>query len=276
MTPAKARWGDLRTRILSAAIMVPVALACIVVGGGAFALLVALVTIGLAYEWLRMCRIDAGPGTVLMFAALPLSVCVAALDHPGFAIGLLLLVTVAAVMRPPGSRSANPTHLAILPFGVPYLGIGAIALVWLRFLPDIGAAAVIVLLLVIWASDIGAYVVGRAVGGPKLAPRISPGKTWSGAIGGLVAAVAVGVAAAGWFGAWDRAPLAAIAAAVIGCIGQAGDLFESGLKRHFNVKDSGALIPGHGGLLDRLDAVLTAAPAAAILALLMGGGVIRW
>jgi phosphatidate cytidylyltransferase len=271
MVPAQARWGDLRTRIISAAVMVPVALGCIILGDAAFAAMVALLTVGLAYEWLRMCRAALGPRTVLMFASLPLAVGVAALGHPGIAIGLLALVTVAAVMRPRGRD-----HDAVLPLGIPYLGLGAIALIWLRAIPDHGAAVVIVLLLVIWATDIGAYVAGRAIGGPRLAPRISPGKTWSGAIGGLIAAVAVGIGAAGWAGQWDRVAFAGMIAGVICCLGQAGDLFESGLKRHFNVKDSGALIPGHGGLLDRLDAVLTAAPAAAILALVMGGGVIRW
>lgn len=251
--------------------MIPVAIGCAVRGGAAFAILVALVTVGMAYEWMSMCRVETGPRQVMMFASLPLAVWIAALGYPDFAVGLLAIVTVVAMMKRQGRERET-----VLPLGIPYLGLGAIALVWLRIIPENGAAAVIVLLLVIWASDIGAYVVGRAVGGPKLAPRISPGKTWSGAIGGLAGSMAVGVAAAAWFGRWDHALLAAVTAGAIGCIGQAGDLFESGLKRHFNVKDSGSLIPGHGGLLDRLDAVLTAAPAAAILALAMGGGVIRW
>ncbi len=251
--------------------MVPIALGCIWVGGAAFAVLVGLITIGLAQEWLRLCHVALGPRPVLMFAALPLAVFVAAQGEPAYAIGLLAVITAVGLMRRDRHGDAR-----IVPFGLLYFGLGAIALVWLRFDPQDGRTLVLVLLLVIWATDIGAYVVGRAVGGAKLAPRISPGKTWSGAAGGLLAAMAVGIAAAAIMGVMDQAWAAALAAGAISCVGQAGDLFESSLKRHFNVKDSGTLIPGHGGLLDRLDAVLTAAPAAALLAFAIGRGVIPW
>jgi phosphatidate cytidylyltransferase len=139
-----------------------------------------------------------------------------------------------------------------------------------------GGANVIVLLLIVWASDIGAYMVGRAVGGPRLAPAISPGKTWSGAVGGLAGSAAIGLAAAAILGNGPISWRPAAFAILIGIVSQAGDLFESLLKRHFGVKDSGHLIPGHGGLLDRLDAVLTAAPTAALLALMLGRGVVLW
>jgi phosphatidate cytidylyltransferase len=140
----------------------------------------------------------------------------------------------------------------------------------------VGRADVLFLLLIVWAGDIGAYLVGRWVGGPRLAPRISPGKTWSGAIGGLAAAVAVGLIAAHLL--WQPTtvwPAAAIAS-VLGVVAQAGDLLESFVKRRLAVKDSGHLIPGHGGLFDRLDGVLAAAPAAALLALVIGRGVVLW
>jgi len=129
---------------------------------------------------------------------------------------------------------------------------------------------------VVWASDIGAYLVGRAFGGPRLAPVISPGKTWSGAIGGLVAAAVVGAVASALLGKGPPSWRPVALAVLLGVISQGGDLFESYLKRHFGVKDSGRMIPGHGGLLDRLDAVLTAAPAAALLALVLGRGVVLW
>lgn len=268
---ASSRWGDLRLRILSAAVMGPIGLACIWFGGAAFVLLVAMLTVGMSYEWLRMCQADPGPRPVLAFAALPLAVFLTAIGYPLYAIGLILLVFGVASFRP-----ATGGHARLLAWGVPYLGIAAVALTWLRTEPADGRGLVIVLLLLIWASDIGAYVIGRAVGGPKLAPRISPGKTWSGAAGGLLASMVVGVIAAALLGEWRHAVVAALLAGLLGAIGQAGDLLESALKRHVNVKDSGHLIPGHGGLLDRLDAVLTAAPAAAILALAAGGGVIIW
>jgi phosphatidate cytidylyltransferase len=134
---------------------------------------------------------------------------------------------------------------------------------------------VLFLLLVVWAGDIGAYLVGRWIGGPRLAPSISPGKTWSGAAGGLVAAVAAGLAAAHVLS--DSASWrAVVVAAVLGVVAQSGDLLESFVKRRLEVKDSGSLIPGHGGLFDRLDGVLAAAPVAALLALTQGRGVVLW
>jgi phosphatidate cytidylyltransferase len=265
------RWGDLRTRVLSTIVMIPAAVLCAWIGGAAFAAMVGLISIGMAYEWLRMCRAPLDPLSVLLFASLPLAVLLTALGTGGGALVLLAVITAAATARP-----RAPGLARLLPFGVPYIGPAAIALVWLRSASDHGFANVVILLLVIWATDIGAYAVGRALGGPRLAPRISPGKTWSGSVGGLLAGMAVGVAAAFVLGIGIAGWQAALLAGVIGSVGQAGDLLESLLKRRFDVKDSGHLIPGHGGLLDRLDAVLTAAPAAALLALLLGGGVMRW
>ena len=251
--------------------MAPVGLACVWAGGAAFAGLVALISVGMAVEWLRLCRSPGGPRPVLMFAALPVSVGLAAIGQAELALGLLAVITLIGWIK-----RDHDGYGPILPLGVPSLGITGVALVWLRIAPADGRALVIVLLLVIWATDIGAYIVGRAVGGPKLAARISPGKTVSGAIGGLLAAMAVGWAGATILGHGGNVWAAALVAGVVSCVGQAGDLFESGLKRHFDVKDSGSLIPGHGGLLDRLDAVLTAAPVAALLALLYEAGVIHW
>ncbi len=129
------------------------------------------------------------------------------------------------------------------------------------------------MLLVVWASDIGAYVAGRAFGGRRLAPAISPGKTWSGAAGGLLAAALAGLALGASGGRLGGAVLVAV---VLGIASQAGDLLESAIKRGFGVKDSGSLIPGHGGLFDRLDGLLAAAPVAAVLAMLAGRGVVFW
>jgi phosphatidate cytidylyltransferase len=133
---------------------------------------------------------------------------------------------------------------------------------------------VLFLVLVVWASDIGAYACGRAFGGPKLWPAVSPNKTWAGALGGLVAAMAAGTAVAVLAGsAWVFAPAAAV---LLGIASQAGDLLESAIKRHFRVKDSSQLLPGHGGAFDRLDGVLGAAPVAALLALAAGPGRELW
>jgi phosphatidate cytidylyltransferase len=270
MSTSTTRWSDLRLRILSAAILAPLALTCIWAGGTAFAGLLTLVTAGLAYEWLGLCQ-QRTPAAIAVFATLPLTVVLTAWAGPVPALLLLAAATVAGIGLAGGLSPTRPLAL-----GLPYLGIAAVALVWLRQPSVSGGANVIVLLLIVWASDIGAYLFGRAVGGPRLAPAISPGKTWSGAIGGLIAAAATGLAASAILGTAPISWRPVGFAVLIGIISQAGDLFESQLKRHFGVKDSGQIIPGHGGLLDRLDAVLTAAPAAALLALILGRGVVLW
>ena len=154
-------------------------------------------------------------------------------------------------------------------------GAATLALLWLRADPAVGLGNVLFVMLVVWASDIGAYMVGRLIGGPKLAPSISPGKTRSGAVGGLVSAMLIGLIAAEMTN--GGAPLrAALEAGLLGIASQSGDLLESAIKRRAGVKDSGWILPGHGGLLDRLDGLLTAAPLAAIMALAAGQGMYLW
>jgi phosphatidate cytidylyltransferase len=157
-----------------------------------------------------------------------------------------------------------------LALGVPYAGIGGLSLLWLRLHSPAGLHDALFLVAVIWATDIGAYLAGRLLGGRKLAPKISPGKTWTGAIGGLLLAAAAGVTLAGMNG------LALPVAVLLSLFAQGGDLLESAIKRKCGVKDSGRTIPGHGGLFDRLDGFLTAAPLAAILALSVHGGLPVW
>lgn len=154
--------------------------------------------------------------------------------------------------------------------GLLYAGALLLAPVILRRDPSLGLVAILFLFAVVWVTDIAAYFAGRAIGGPKLWPAISPNKTWSGALGGLaggtVAALLV-VAMAGLV----VAPMLVLVTLVLSVASQAGDLFESALKRRFGAKDSGDLIPGHGGLMDRLDGFLTAALAAVMVGLLRGG-----
>ncbi len=219
------RWADLSKRVLSALVLAPIALVCAWVGGAAFAVIVAAVMLGLAVEWLGLCR---GSGRALL-----------------------------------------------RPAGLAYVAVAGAAMLWLRDDPVAGRADVLFLLLVVWAGDIGAYLIGRWVGGPRLAPYISPGKTWSGAMGGLLAAVAAGLVAAHVLSDAATSRVVVIAA-VLGIVAQAGDLLESFVKRRLEVKDSGHLIPGHGGLFDRLDGVLAVAPVAAVLALTLGRGVVLW
>jgi phosphatidate cytidylyltransferase len=172
--------------------------------------------------------------------------------------------------RRPGGGSA-----AVLLAGWAYMIVGAASLHWLRSDSVVGLIDVLFLLVVVWSSDIGAYVAGRLVGGPKLAPAISPGKTWSGAVGGLVAAMVIGLVVTR-LAAPGPAVHALLVAGGLSVASQLGDLLESACKRHFGVKDSSGLIPGHGGVFDRLDGVLAAAPVAVLLALALGPGVELW
>lgn len=267
---AGGRWSDLRLRVTSAAVLVPVAIACLWYGGFSFLLLASVAAIGMAVEWATLCGQPPPrwPG-LLLPAALGGATLLTGAGRPALAAGLLVVAVVLLAVLCPNRRVWCAA-------GIVYLGPTAIALPWLRADLSAGFDNVLFLLLLVWASDIGAYLVGRCLGGPKLAPRISPGKTWSGAVGGLLAAVGVAWLAASLLqppaAAWPTVPLAA----ALGVAAQAGDLFESWVKRHFGVKDSGRSIPGHGGLLDRLDAVVAVVPLAAALALAAGRGVVIW
>jgi phosphatidate cytidylyltransferase len=152
--------------------------------------------------------------------------------------------------------------------------LAAAAFAWLRADPTAGRANAFFLLAIVWATDIAAYLTGRAAKGPKLAPRISPAKTWSGAAGGIAAAICTGLITAAITA--TSLPHAAAIAAALSIIAQAGDLGESAVKRRFGVKDSSRLIPGHGGALDRLDSTLAVSLAAALLVILRGRGVVLW
>lgn len=164
-------------------------------------------------------------------------------------------------------RLAGAGTLAVI--GVLYLGLNLIALIWLRSQPEIGRDLTFFLLLSVWAVDTGAYFAGRLIGGPKLAPRFSPAKTWAGLFGGMAAAAAIGLLWA--FIAGARQPQwALLLGPVIAVIAQTGDIMESALKRRAGAKDSGTLIPGHGGILDRIDGLLLAAPFFALYQFCLG------
>ena len=154
--------------------------------------------------------------------------------------------------------------------GIAYAVVLLFAPLILRRDPALGFAAIAFLFAVVWASDIAAYFAGRAVGGPKLWPAVSPKKTWSGAIAGTLGGVAAGLLTAKLLGV-PVAPMLVLVAALLSMVAQAGDLLESAIKRHFGAKDAGSIIPGHGGLMDRLDGFLTAAAAAAMVGLIRGG-----
>jgi len=160
--------------------------------------------------------------------------------------------------------------------GIPYIALPTYALVYIRQLPADGYETVLWIFVLVWAADTGAYASGRLIGGAKLAPLVSPNKTWAGLAGGIVSAGAIGAMTALVLNLQSMIPLV-LASAVLGAISQGGDLLESWIKRKFGKKDAGSLIPGHGGLFDRVDGLLAAALGAAVLSLLSPtGGIFEW
>jgi phosphatidate cytidylyltransferase len=250
-------------RIVSALVLAPIAIFITWMGGWALTALVTVAALIMLGEWHGIMG-----GVAFDFqgrvraAALLVALLVAGFGHGIIAaIVIVLLTTLIAFLA--AWNAGLPRWSAI---GIAYIGLPCIALIWLRRNPDaeIGLRVVFWLFAVVWASDIGAYFVGKTIGGPKLAPNISPNKTWSGLLGGLTAATVVGIVAVA-LGGGGPAPGLVVASAGLALVSQGGDLLESALKRRFGVKDAGQIIPGHGGALDRLDGMLFAAPAAVLL-----------
>ncbi len=271
VTPATEKPADpLAKRIGSGLALGAVALACVWFGGAAFALLVVVAALVMSWEWDRL---TGGTGTGLL-AGLHGAVAVAALALAVFGWPAAALAAVAAGAIGAGLVAAQTRRArSWAALGVLYLVVPCIALIWLRWEPAVGREVVVWLLAVVWATDIGAYGFGRAIGGPKLAPRFSPKKTWAGLIGGMASAAAIGWGLAASFAIGDPVALA-LAASLLAVLGQIGDVSESAIKRHFRVKDSSGLIPGHGGLLDRVDGLLAVAPVAALALLATAGGMV--
>lgn len=248
--PGKGRFGDLGTRIVSGLVLAVVAAGAIWAGG---VLAVALVGVALCLMLWELHRMVSGEDAVLAPALLVMGAAGLAAAvvtaTAGLVWGLACLLPGALIARLLADRDGD-----VLAAGMIYMGGALAALLAFRFAGADGALVILWLVMVIAAADIGAYFAGRSLGGPKLWPAVSPGKTRSGAVGGLMAAGVVGIAVAlatGW--APGRALVIGVGVAVAS---QAGDLLESALKRHYGVKDASTLIPGHGGVMDRLDGVM--------------------
>lgn len=261
----------LRARILSALVMAPPALFAVWWGGTAFAALVAVAVAIMCWEWDTIVTKTFGwSGRV---AAMGCVVAVGlSLMAPGAALAIVLASAVAAAALAPGQGDRPRLWAGLGPL---YAGLPAVALVWLRGDGEIGRQTMVWLMLLVWATDIGAYAAGRTIGGPLLLPAVSPKKTWAGLIGGVVSAAAVGVATAFVLGLPHMVAVAAGSGA-LAVVAQAGDLMESWVKRRWNVKDSSNIIPGHGGVLDRVDGLLAAALAVAVASLASGTAVLQW
>ncbi|MQX37354.1 phosphatidate cytidylyltransferase [Roseospira navarrensis] len=266
--PAPAGNEALRKRVLSAIVLVPVALAVEVLGWPWFDLMVALGAAVVAWEWSRVCcGRQGGLGLILMAVVAIAPLLVAPLGL--WALLVPPLGLLVALYRVDADRR-RPLWIGA---GSLYIGLPAIALVWIRL--DAGWQTVLWLFLVVWTTDIAAYVFGRSIGGPKLWRRVSPNKTWAGFLGGIFTAALV-AALTGYAMGTVALPWVALLALGLGIVSQGGDLFESAFKRRFRVKDSSGLIPGHGGLMDRADGLIAATPVLALAVFLSEGGIETW
>jgi len=255
-------------RIVSGTILAAVGLAAVWYGGWYFGVLAIVAGLLMAREWDRL---TGGSGVNTQLAGQSaVIVGVAVLSALGAYVWALAVVGAGLLISVFAAESNRPKWS---PLGVVYISLPIVALVWLRAEPANGVLTVVWLLAVVWATDCGAYVAGRMIGGPKMAPRLSPNKTWSGLGGGMIAAGLTGAAIAVssnhgppvWF---------LLGGAAMAVVGQIGDVFESAIKRYAGVKDSGAIIPGHGGVLDRLDSLLFVALFVAAANLIFGAGIL--
>lgn len=253
--------SDLKPRVLSGLLLAVLALGLTYAGPVSFAVLVIAIGLAMSWEWGRVVR---GPEFDAAFAVhagtVAAAVLLAALGYAALGLLLVLMGAILVLLL----RFSERGRLSAL--GVPYVGIPAVSLLWIRSDPAYGFLAVLFILLVVCATDTFAYIGGRAIGGPRLWPRISPNKTWAGFLCGIAAGTLIGASFA--FFLEDAAISGLLATSlVLALMSQLGDLAESALKRGFGVKDASALIPGHGGFLDRMDGVVFAAAAAALIAL---------
>jgi phosphatidate cytidylyltransferase len=263
--------GDLALRAGSGFVLAIIALLGAWFGGWLATLVVAVVVAISHREWAGLTG-DSGVLVNGLTAGLVIALFFTPAGYQGVA---LLLVLALAVLAAASSREIWR------PAGVLYAAVLGLGILFIRLSPEFGLLAIVFLLATVWATDTGAFFFGRWIGGAKLWPAVSPNKTWAGSIGGLVA----GVLAAAMVIAIARLPLngAVLAVAVLLSLAvQAGDLFESWVKRRAGAKDSGTIIPGHGGLLDRVDGLVFAAGAAAAVGWLHGGptdiagGLVAW
>ena len=257
--------NNLALRILSALVLAPLALVTAYYGSWPFALFWGAAAIAVLWEWIGLV---VGSSYPLMFAscggAIAIAGFVAWLERP---VAALLMVGLgafaAAIFAPPERR-------LWVSVGIGYAGAMLLAPMFLRADDTYGFAVIVLLFAVVWTTDVFGYFAGRIFGGPKLLPAVSPKKTWSGAIAGAFGAVVAALLIVGLFGSFNKLAIALVAL-VLSVVSQFGDLFESWIKRKFGAKDSGRLIPGHGGVMDRLDGFWAAAVVGCMIGLMRGG-----
>ena len=257
--------SNLALRVVSSLVLAPLAIVTAYFGGVVFTLFWTAAALVVFWEWQTLvCGHDRNSVLAIGAAAL---VGTAVMLFGGLN-GTALALTVLGAFGAAGL--ASRARRAWCAGGLFYAAALLIAPLILRHDAALGFAAILFVFAVVWLSDIAAYFAGRAIGGPKLMPSVSPNKTWSGAIGGTVTGALGGVLVARYFGLGNLAAVAAVAV-VLSLASQAGDLMESAIKRRFNTKDASNIIPGHGGLMDRLDGFVTAVVAAVLIGIAHGG-----
>ena len=270
---ALAEPASLTPRVLSALVMAPVAVAVAWFGWPWLPILVALAGAGMAWEWARLCRAGRlGASGAVLIAAVLAAIAAGAAGGVAPAAGLSLFGAALVLATARREHGGDAVWLAL---GALWVALPCVLLLWLARREEAGRLTVLWIFAVVWATDIGAYAAGRRFGGPRLAPRWSPRKTWAGLLGGAGCAALAGWGTAQILGIAPVLPLVLVSAG-LAIVEQFGDLAESVAKRRFGVKDSSGLIPGHGGLLDRLDGLLAVVPAVALLTVLGGGSVLTW
>lgn len=251
--------NELMKRVVSALVLGTIGIGATVAGPWPLAIIVCAVSAVLAWEWGRLVRNCEFDDTWFVHvAALLLAVSLTAAGLVQYALLTLVIGFIAIAIR----RSREYRKLSAV--GVPYIGIAAVGIIWLRD-GDHGLAAVLLIFACVWAHDSVAMLVGRAVGGPRLWPSVSPKKTWSGAVAGLSASVLIALAFLFFIPGTNAIWLASLGL-VLGLAALIGDLAESSLKRLGRVKDASGLIPGHGGFLDRLDGAVASFAIACLIA----------
>jgi phosphatidate cytidylyltransferase len=253
--------NNLALRIATALVLAPLAVASAYLGGPVFVIFWTVAALGVLWEWdTLVCTHDRKPVLTIGAAALVGAGLLLIFQWSGMAVALIMLGVLGVATLASGRRRSWCAA------GLVYAAALLLAPAVLRHDELWGFAAILFVFAVVWLTDIAAYAVGRLIGGPKLLPRVSPNKTWSGAAAGALAGVIGGVVTARQFGLGNLTAIGAVALS-LSIISQAGDLVESAIKRHFGAKDTSSLIPGHGGLMDRLDSFLAAATAATLIGL---------
>ncbi len=267
MSDPSPKKSGLMLRVVSALVMLPIAISIILLGGIAYNILVILLTVLILFEWNGICE-DKAFNSVFAFQTILVLLLIYSLITGIYFSEYIYLVPVGLLVV---ACIYYKINLLFALLGTAYALLPALSLIWLR--QNFDGLIVLWVMIIVWSMDTGAYFAGKNIGGPKMAPRISPNKTWAGLIGGAITAVIFGLIAAHYFEFKFNLIFLIPAAAILAIWSQIGDLAESALKRHFKVKDSGAIIPGHGGIMDRVDGVLFAAPAVVLFIYLSGIGV---